>query len=274
MGIRLDGEPIANPYSLLEGYQTTSGGNSVSTTPFIANQSTSVQTATAPTFTHDFRLLISPSNPSFYGSTVNAGWSSGAASGASSLASAQVTDIANLMAPLVITNGVLFPYSPTINFEQSVDYTQFNMVHTNMDYYAYQRTPSVTLNITGKFTCQNQTEGRYALAAIHFFRVASKMYFGQKAGSKAGLPPPILRLNAYGTYMFNNLNCILKSHSFSFNEQADTVPIQVAGGYARLPALFDLSVVLTVQQTPAKMRSEFDLDAFRTGALMTKGGWI
>lgn len=198
---------------------------------------------------NDPRVRISPLKPAFYGS-------------------------GGIMAPLLNTNGVIFPYSPQIQFEQAVNYVEVGMVHTNTDYFSYQRTPSVNINITGKFTCQNQTEGKYALAVIHFFRTASKMYFGEKAGLNAGLPPPILKLNGYGTYMFNELNCILKSHSFSYNEQIDTVQVTTANGYVRLPAMFDISCSLTVQQTPSKMRKEFDLDSFRTGTLMAKGGWI
>jgi hypothetical protein len=249
---------------------------------------------------NDFRVRIAPLNASiFYGSTSSAlgspmtsGFGSNPFnSGSSGLGSPSpnsgisgtnsalglpgtATGAANLLSPLVITNGVLFPYSPQIAFQQDVEYNQTDMIQTNMTYEVYKRTPSVTITIAGKFTIQNQTEGQYAMAAIHFFRVASKMYFGTLAGANAGLPPPILLLNGYGTYMFNNLNCILKSHSWNYDEAIDTVSVNVAGGTVRLPCLFTLSITLTVQQTPQQMRSAFNLDAFRTGALMTQGGWI
>lgn len=184
----------------------------------------------------------------------------------------------NLLAPLVNTNGLMFPYSPQITVEQTVLYQDINMVHTNADFLAYQRTPSVTISITGKFTVQTQTEGIYALACIHFLRVVSKMYFGQNyngaPSTLSGLPPPILLLNGYGSYMFNNLRVILKSHSYTYNETMDTVLINTAGGTVRLPALFDLSATLVVQQTPRAAKADFDLGLFRTGQLMLKGGWI
>ena len=211
--------------------------------------------------TQDMRVRLSPVSPSFYG-TGTYGPYGGA-------------PVASIMQPLIETNGVLFPYSPSINVEHSVDYSDVSLVQTNMDYLVYRRTPSVTLTITGKFTCQTQAEGQYALAAVHFFRTASLMYFGEKAGANAGLPPPILQLSGYGTYMFNNLNCTLKSHSYGYNDQIDTVQINVGAGAVRLPAVFDLTCQLTVQQTPQKMRTQFDLDAFRTGQLMAGGGgWI
>jgi hypothetical protein len=245
----------------------------------------------------DFRVRIAPLNPSFYGTSTGAAGPTGqvnalgtttnpfssangitntGVSGTNSAGQLPATapGASNLLGPLQLTGGVLFPYTPTIGFEQAVDYTQTDMIQTNLTYEVYRRTPSVTINIQGKFTVQNHIEGQYAIAAIHFFRVASKMYFGTLAGANAGLPPPILVLNGYGTYMFKNLNCVLKSHSFSYAENMDTVSVQVDGGTVRLPAMFDLNVTLVVQQTPQAMRTQFNLDAFRTGALMQTGGWI
>jgi hypothetical protein len=180
----------------------------------------------------------------------------------------------NLLSILYETGGMLFPYTPSINFSQTVNYQSVDLVHTNGSVAAYQRTPNVELTVSGKFTVQNRREGVYALAAIHFLRTASKMYFGEQDGPKAGLPPPILLFSGYGTYMFNDLKVILKSHSFPYDENVDTVNVQVPGGFARLPVMFTIQLNLEVQNAPKAMRKEFSLDKFRTGELMTKGGWI
>lgn len=183
-------------------------------------------------------------------------------------------DKTDLMYLLTGTRGVLFPYSPQIGFSQDVSYNAAQMVNTNNDYETYTRTPSVSITISGKFSIQNRQEGQYALAAIHFMRTVSKMYFGEAAGANAGLPPPMLLLNGYGKYMFNNLRCILKSHSFNYEEQVDTVAVYDGAGsvIARLPSLFSLSCTVQVQQTPYVMRTVFDLDKFRSGALIASGG--
>jgi len=176
------------------------------------------------------------------------------------------------------TGGLLFPFTPTISFNQDVNYQSINMTHTNMDLSAYTGTPSVTLSVVGKFTVQNQREGRYAMAVLHFLRTVSKMYFGDadRISGKAGLPPPILVFNGYGEYMFNNLRTILKSHSYTFDDTVDMVTIYIDGSPVRIPALFTISLTLQVQQTPRAMRQDFSLDAFRRGDLMrnNKGGWI
>jgi hypothetical protein len=182
-----------------------------------------------------------------------------------------------LLSPLLNTGGLLFPYTPTITVSQEVDYANMQMVHSNMDYYSYSRTPNTTISLAGKFTVQNQKEGLYALAAIHFLKTMSKMYFGEKdAGNNlAGLPPPILLLKGYGKYMFNNIRVILKSHNYTFEESAQTVAVNtISGGIVRLPALFTLSCSLVSQPTTKMMRKDFSLDSFRSGELLKTGGYI
>lgn len=206
--------------------------------------------AAQPPVAADQRIRLAPLNsPAFYGS-------------------------GGILDVLKETGGVIFPYTPTVTVTQSVNYNALALVHTNSDIETYVRTPSVEISIAGKFTAQNEREGRYALAAIHFMRVASKMYFGEQDGDMAGLPPPMLLLSGYGTYMFNNLRCILKSHSYPYDENMDTVPVRSGGGITRVPALFTLQCTLTVQQTPTRMRKEFSFNEFRTGRLMERGGWI
>lgn len=180
-----------------------------------------------------------------------------------------------ILAPLSQTQGMLFPYTPQIGFSQSVSYADLQLVHSNTDYMAYTRTPSVSITIAGKFTVQNQAEGKYALACLHFLRTVSKSYFGKLDGPKAGLPPPILLLNGYGSYMFNDLRVILKNHSWTFDENTDGINIVFTKGIARLPSLFTISCELTVVQTPKRMREQFSFTKFASGALMEKeSGWI
>lgn len=182
-----------------------------------------------------------------------------------------------LMAPLSFTNGMIFPYTPTIAFSQAVSYADLQLVHSNTDYPAYTRTPTCTLSVSGKFTVQNQQEGLYALAVLHYLRTVSKSYFGETDANngKAGLPPPVLLFSAYGQYVFNRLRVVLKSHSYTFEDSMDTIMISVKGTQVRLPAMFSIQTELMVVQTPQRMRTKFSFDAFATGQLLDKeGGWI
>lgn len=184
----------------------------------------------------------------------------------------------NILRILHETNGVLFPYTPSISVTQDVDYKTVDLVHSNYDINTYTRTPSVQLNVNAKFTVQNQYEGQYAIAVLHFFRTVSKMYFGKddSINKLAGLPPPVLLFSGYGAYMFNELRVIVKAHSYTFDESVDMVDVRTSGNIVtRLPSLFTMSITLGIQQTPTAMREQFSLDSFRTGDLMRRGGgWI
>lgn len=183
-------------------------------------------------------------------------------------------EYSGILAPLKDTQGLMFPYTPSISVSQDVDYAAMQMVHSNTDYYSFARSPNASISITGKFTVQNQAEGIYALAAIHFCRSVSKMYFGQKDGKDAGTPPPILHLNGYGTYMFNKVRVFMRTHSYSYDENMDTVPISTSSGTARLPVMFTLQISLTTQPTPRMMREDFSLKDYRSGELLNRGGFF
>ena len=212
-----------------------------------------------------------------------------------------------LITPLRSTNGLVWPYQPTVNYSQDVSYTNIDLVHTNQEMYAYTRTNAVKLTVDGQFSVQNQTEGVYALACIHFLQTIVKMYFGQ-SDQNAGTPPPILLFDAYGDYMFNKLPVIVTNFSVGLPNDVDYVPINTAymstgtdspnngsisytatniaalqvgynilqnaqSGSVWLPAMFNINVSMTVQNTPAVLRT-FNLDQFRSGQLMQGGGWI
>lgn len=177
-----------------------------------------------------------------------------------------------ILAPLKDAGGLVFPYTPTIEYSSSVNYNPLTTVHANQDWHIYQNTPSIDITIQGLFTAQNETEAKYLLAAIHFLRAISKMHFGTSEENK-GLPPPQVFLNGYGTYMFNNLSVILKNYNIGLPDNVDYVNVKTGNGESKVPAVTTLSVLLTVQQTPAKART-FNWDSFASGSLMQQKGWL
>ena len=199
------------------------------------------------------------------------------------------------------TNGMIWPYQPTITYTQSVDYQNIDLVHVNQELFSYQRTKALQLTVDGQFTVQSHEEGLYAMACIRFLQTVTKMYFGGEQGSTVsglqGTPPPVLLFDAYGQYMFNCLPVIVTTFTVGLPADVDYVPINFGQSFpirelpqqvgrvtqnsldgrmdntAWLPALFNISVSLTVQNTPKKLR-QFNLDKFRTGELVKNGGWI
>lgn len=213
--------------------------------------------------------------------------------------SSRVYGNSELLKPVKNTNGIVWPYQPVINYQGEADYKSMEMTHSIQDMYAYHRTPSVKLTVDGEFSVQNQKEGLYALSCIHFLRTVTKMNFGETDPNK-GTPPPVLNFHAYGSYMFNALPVIVTQFSVTLPKDIDYVPVDVSttqledfqannyqwgkltqpylsearsSDYIWLPAVFNISVSLIVQQSPTKLRS-FNLEQFRSGTLVKSGGWI
>jgi hypothetical protein len=200
-----------------------------------------------------------------------------------------------LLDPLRKTNnGMIWPYTPNINYSHGIDYQTIQTVHTNQDFHVFSKAPAVELSVDGTFTVQNQLEGQYAMACIHFMRTVTKMNFGQN-DPNAGTPPPILLFNAYGPFVFNDLPVIVKQFSVTFPEDVDYVEVntntttpfsspstpspkisndsnssinntsQSSSNYVWLPSMFKISATLVVQHTPNTLRTNFNLPQFVNG---------
>jgi hypothetical protein len=129
-----------------------------------------------------------------------------------------------ILAPLFATNGVIFPYTPKIDVGYKATYNPTDLTHSNYTNYFYQSSSVGAVRITGTFTAQDTVEANYLLAVIHFFRSATKMFYGQDA--ERGAPPPLLFLTGLGAYQFNNHPCVLTS--FEYNLPADVDYIRAA----------------------------------------------
>lgn len=175
------------------------------------------------------------------------------------------------------TNGVFFPYTPMIDFSHKAEYSSMAPTHANTSYYSYTHTPAVQMTITGRFSAQNLAEAKYTLAAMHFFRTVTKMHFGKQEAEEgtAGLPPPVLNLNGYGEFMFNNLSIIVQEFKMELPDNVDYIEVEHAGGIAWVPSLTTFMINCVVQNTPKQQRDEFNFKEFASGKMMRENkGWI
>lgn len=178
-----------------------------------------------------------------------------------------------VMAALAETNGVVFPYTPTITHQHRAEYSKMSPTHANTDYYVYTNSPAVQIQIAGQFSAQNQAEAQYMLACMHFFRTVTKMHFG-KSDVNAGLPPPVLVLKGYGEFMFNKLDVLITDFSMDLPNNVDYVKTSIDGYVGYVPALTTFNVTCVVQNTPAQQRDDFNIDQFANGDLLSQGGFI
>jgi len=128
-----------------------------------------------------------------------------------------------LMAPLIETNGVVFPYTPSITMGHSANYSSQALTHSNYPAQFYTNSEVNDIQISGDFTVQSPEEGQYLMAAVYFFRAATKMFFGQ--GSNAGNPPPIVFLDGYGSHYFPHVPCVITNFSHQLSSDVDYINV-------------------------------------------------
>lgn len=126
-----------------------------------------------------------------------------------------------ILKPLFDTDGVIFPYTPVIETNYKAKYDYSDLVHSNYKGYFYKNSAVEELSIRGTFTAQDTKEAQYMLAVIHFFRSATKMFYGKDA--QAGSPPPLVFLSAYGQYQFNRHPCVIANFSYSLPQDVDYI---------------------------------------------------
>jgi hypothetical protein len=118
-----------------------------------------------------------------------------------------------------ITTTVIFPYTPSISFENKANYSAQNPTHSNFTQYFYQNSSAGAITITGKFSVENDADGIELMSVIHTLKTLTKMKTG--TDTDAGSPPPVCRLNAYGSYMFNNVPIVIGSFKHELPESVD-----------------------------------------------------
>ena len=134
-----------------------------------------------------------------------------------------------ILAPLAGTNGVIFPYTPSIELSYQAKYGATDLTHSNYRGYFYQNSYVDNINIRGVFTAQDSNEARYLLAVIHFFRSVTKMFYGQD--SQAGTPPPLVFLSGLGQFQFNNHPCVVSNFQYSLPNDVDYIRADAFNNY-------------------------------------------
>ena len=134
------------------------------------------------------------------------------------------TDCGPVLYPLYNTQGVIFPYTPSIDLGYKANYTQYDLTHSNYRGYFYQSSYVDGINVKGTFTAQDTTEANYLLAVIHFFRSVTKMFYGQDA--QAGSPPPLVFLSGLGDFQFNQHPCVVSQFNYSLPSDVNYIRAQ------------------------------------------------
>ena len=107
-------------------------------------------------------------------------------------------------------------------------YNPMQPIHTNYPYYAYENSRVDQITITADMFVQNEAEAQYWIAMVHFFKTVTKMNYG-KTDPDRGLPPPVCRLNGYGSYTFNNVPVLITNFQFDLKKDIDYISCKLSG---------------------------------------------
>mgnify|MGYP001276013218 CR=1 FL=1 len=134
-----------------------------------------------------------------------------------------------LLYPLHTTGGLVFPFTPAILMSHSAGYNALQPTHSNYPFQVYANSQVDQLVITGDFFVQNGHEAQYWVAALHYLRSITKMFYGGE-GENQGAPPPIVYLSGYGDYVFNRVPVVITTFTIDLPDSVDYIATEVVTG--------------------------------------------
>jgi hypothetical protein len=167
--------------------------------------------------------------------------------------------------------GIVFPYTPTLGYNETATYNAINPLHSNYTIYTYKNSAVGAISLSAKFTVQNEKDGLVLLGVIHLLRALTKMKFGPD--SDAGAPPPVCRLNAYGTFMLKNIPVTVADFRHDLPDGVDYIAVGRSGGPFG-PNLLPALSTITLTLNPTYSRSEMmaaGVDTWLSGGFAGKG---
>jgi len=165
------------------------------------------------------------------------------------------------------TNGVVFPYTPTISITHKANYTASEgIVHSNFPFQSYKNSQVEDITIQADFTVQNNQEGIYWLAVMNFFRTATKMFYG--ASTPQGYPPVVCYLSGYGKMILPTVPVIIKSFQTDFKDSVQYMEIvSIEDEVQFVPTVSTITVTVSPLYN-RELTRKFDLNKFAKGGLL------
>ena len=177
----------------------------------------------------------------------------------------------DILGPLIKDKGVVFPYTPMINAAYSTNYSMQE------------------ITCSADFTASTTEEARYMVAALHFFKSAMKIGFGENDPNR-GVPPPVLNFSGYGPGFFKNIPVVISNLNYALDTNSDYVFARleretgpsgkiVQGGIGSnketdetfVPIKTTFILALAPAYNTYQTRTEFTLEDFVKGKLLNRG---
>lgn len=167
-----------------------------------------------------------------------------------------------------LADTVTWPSTPKIAQTIEVNYSTWELQHTNYQPSAFGNRSTPTITISGQWFSRDVAEATKTLKAIHLLRSATSMFYGRE-DPKKGTPPPIGRLTAHGLY--NNTPVVVKTFQYDYPNDVDYITVPMFNSNQSVPVLFEMSVSLIVQINSIDTVKNYKLEKFAKGDLLGEG---
>lgn len=130
--------------------------------------------------------------------------------------------------PIYETGGLVLPITPSVTETLQTNYEQQEIPQNNEGYYVYKNTSNRQIGLGDViFPADTVEAGRYALAAMHFFRTYSFSDFGV---ARTGRPPSPMWFSGFGKFIFHKVPTILTASTLTYGGQdVDLIPVPSPG---------------------------------------------
>lgn len=185
------------------------------------------------------------------------------------------------VAPLQAFGGIIFPYTPSIQYEMNANYSSVPLQHSNYNVNFYKNSSLGNFRVTAKFTVQNDTDALFYLATMHMLRSLTKMKWG--TDTDAGAPPPVCRFSAYGDYMIQNVPVAVAQFTTELPTEVDYYAIDDSINASSVAyGLFGTNFIPTLSQItlsliPMYSREElmqYGVDDYRDNTQLKTSGFL
>lgn len=185
-----------------------------------------------------------------------------------------------ILSPLLTTGGLVFPYTPTISISHTASYQALEPVHNNYPFFSYQNSKIELITISGQFYCEDSTDAQYWAGAVHFLRSVTKMAYGDTTNT--GAPPPVVRLNGYGDFVFNNIPVVVTNFTVELPNDVDYISTSLGSNTSLASESDTISYApvrsnISISVQPIYSREEvrkFSLDTFVNGGYLDGRGYL
>lgn len=177
------------------------------------------------------------------------------------------------MQPLIPDRGVVFPYVPTMMMSHQGRFGSHQPVHSNFVYKYFQNYELADFTVTCSFTSHTTTEALYTQGAMHFFKSAMKIGFGEHDPQR-GIPPPVLEFSAWGPSWADRIPCVISNFTYNMDGTTDYVwpsPHSDTANQSLMPLKIEFILQLSPTYSTKSTRMTYTSESFYNGSLLRQG---